>query len=305
MKIDSLDKVTVGLPVFNGEQFIKKRIQSILDQTYSNFELIISDNASTDSTPQICKDFAKMDNRIKFIRHEKNNGAIWNFTFLLNQAKTDYFVWASVDDIWHPEFLEKNIQELNSNNEIVGSISKVKYFEIEHPDSKSEKIDLKFRKFIKKIRVNLKPRDVISLSGSYDEKVKLCLKKSRLQVLYGIFRTDVLRKSIVKEKFLGNDLCVILNILKHGDFHVTNDILLEYSDAGTSKREYISLAREFNDSIFGTIFPWHPLTNWCIKNLGIKLFLKNLDYFLQLNLWCVFLILIDLIRLLVHKINRP
>ena len=67
-------KISIGIPVYNGEKFIRKCIESVLQQTYKNFELIISDNASTDSTPDICKEFLKKDNRITFVRQNENMG---------------------------------------------------------------------------------------------------------------------------------------------------------------------------------------------------------------------------------------
>ena len=120
-------KVSIGLPVYNGEKFLKKRLDSILSQTLETFELIISDNASTDSTSDICKEFASNDTRIHYFRQENNIGAIRNFKYVLDKALCDYFIWASVDDIWLPEFLEKNIKVLENDKNVVGSIGNNTY----------------------------------------------------------------------------------------------------------------------------------------------------------------------------------
>ena len=82
----STPKISIGIPVYNGEKFIRKCIESVLQQTNRNFELIISDNASTDSTPEICKEFLNKDDRISFERQDKNMGGCWNFNFLLQKA---------------------------------------------------------------------------------------------------------------------------------------------------------------------------------------------------------------------------
>ena len=82
-------KLSIGMPVFNGELFIEKAIKSILAQTFTNFELIISDNGSTDSTKKICGEFLTKDKRIKFFSHEKNLGANWNFNFIINNSLSD------------------------------------------------------------------------------------------------------------------------------------------------------------------------------------------------------------------------
>ena len=105
-------KISIGIPVYNGEKFIRKCIESILQQTNRNFELIISDNASTDSSPEICKEFLNKDNRITFVRQNKNMGRLWNFHFLVTKAVGEYFVWVPVDTFLLPEFLERNIAVL-------------------------------------------------------------------------------------------------------------------------------------------------------------------------------------------------
>lgn len=100
-------KVSVGMPVFNGEKYLKEAIDSILSQSFTDFELIISDNASTDSTQTICKDYLVKDNRIRYIRQTENHGAGANFSYVLNNASGKYFIWAAADDFWHPQWLEK------------------------------------------------------------------------------------------------------------------------------------------------------------------------------------------------------
>ena len=79
-----MSKVSIGLPVYNGERFLKVKLDSILQQTHTNFELIISDNASTDKTENICIEYKNKDNRIKYFRQEKNFGVTLNFEFVLS-----------------------------------------------------------------------------------------------------------------------------------------------------------------------------------------------------------------------------
>jgi len=120
--------VTIGIPAFNSAQSISKTINSVLNQTFKNFELIISDNASTDSTSSICMEYAKKDPRIKYIRQEKNI-FIWpNFNYLVNLAEHKYFVWLGADDYWESTFLEKNVSFLESNPNFVGSIGEIDFF---------------------------------------------------------------------------------------------------------------------------------------------------------------------------------
>ena len=83
---ESNPRVSIGLPVYNGENYVTEAIGSLLAQTFTDFELIISDNGSTDSTPEICRDFAKRDSRVRYFRHEVNQGAAWNFNRTLELA---------------------------------------------------------------------------------------------------------------------------------------------------------------------------------------------------------------------------
>jgi len=91
--------VSIGMPVYNGERFITEAIDSILAQTFTDFELIISDNASTDGTEAICNVYAARDSRIRYFRQSKNYGALFNFKFVLNEAQGLYFKWAATDDL--------------------------------------------------------------------------------------------------------------------------------------------------------------------------------------------------------------
>ena len=115
--------VTIGMPVFNGATTITAAINSILDQTFSNFELVISDNCSKDDTAEICKRYAEIDNRIRYVRQDTNLGGSFNFSYLVKQARGAYFMWAAADDIRSPNFLEVNVKFLSENPEFVASAS--------------------------------------------------------------------------------------------------------------------------------------------------------------------------------------
>ena len=88
---DQKPKLTIGIPIYNGEKFVRDKLENILSQTFSNFEIIISDNASTDKTQEICNEFLKNDKRIQYFRQKTNIGGIQNFIFVMSKAKTEYF----------------------------------------------------------------------------------------------------------------------------------------------------------------------------------------------------------------------
>lgn len=117
-----MPNVFLGMPVFNGEIFIRESLDSLLSQTYENWMLLIADNASTDETEAICQEYSAKDKRISYIRHESNKGALFNFKYVLDQADLKYFMWAAADDEWSKDYLECCINTLDScsNVQFVG-----------------------------------------------------------------------------------------------------------------------------------------------------------------------------------------
>jgi glycosyltransferase involved in cell wall biosynthesis len=107
--------LTVGMPVYNGERFIQGAISSILSQTYEDFRLVISDNASIDRTEEICRCYADEDRRIQYMRSPENRGAAWNHNRLVEVAEGRFFKWIGADDLYHPEFLARCVEELEKN----------------------------------------------------------------------------------------------------------------------------------------------------------------------------------------------
>jgi glycosyltransferase involved in cell wall biosynthesis len=116
---DKRSRVSIGMPVFNGEKYVAEALESILAQTYSDFELIISDNASTDGTEEICRGYAARDRRIRYSRNERNLGAARNYNRVFELSSGEYFKWASYDDVLGPEFLARCAKVLDRDPSIV------------------------------------------------------------------------------------------------------------------------------------------------------------------------------------------
>jgi len=112
-------RVSIGLPVFNGERYLSETIESILKQTYSDFELIISDNASTDATKNICLHYANQDRRIRYFRNKTNIGAAKNFNRVFKLSAGIYFKWAAYDDLYASEYLERCVEVLDNFPSVV------------------------------------------------------------------------------------------------------------------------------------------------------------------------------------------
>src|SRR5262245_33185402 len=114
IKMDSnaRPRVTIGMPVYNGGATLRRVLESVIGQTYTNFKLVISDNASTDGTEALCRELSRKDERVIYIRQVENIGAEKNFDFVLSKADSEYFMWNAADDVRSKDFLEKNIDFL-------------------------------------------------------------------------------------------------------------------------------------------------------------------------------------------------
>ena len=108
-------KVFIGMPVYNGERLMSQAIDSLIGQSYTDWVLFISDDASKDKTQSICKEYAKKDPRIIYFRQEKNIGIFASFKFVLDQARGDYFMWAAHDDMWEKNYLQICVEYLEKD----------------------------------------------------------------------------------------------------------------------------------------------------------------------------------------------
>jgi glycosyltransferase involved in cell wall biosynthesis len=115
MGIKKNPRISIGLPVYNGEKFLEQTLDSILAQTFEDYELVISDNASTDRTEEICRTYANQDKRISYYRNPENRGAAWNYNRVFALSSGKYFKWAAHDDICAPRLLERCIEVFDNN----------------------------------------------------------------------------------------------------------------------------------------------------------------------------------------------
>jgi glycosyltransferase involved in cell wall biosynthesis len=291
-------KISIGLPVFNGEEFIRKKLESILSQTFTNFELIISDNASTDSTSEICKEFEKKDKRIRYYKQNKTIAPILNYDFILQKAECEYFLWTAVDDVLLPKFVEKNLEIMVKNKNVVSSVSRMKLYGpmTEYMESKISNKSF-FSRAYKKYYQKNGYQDTFPASGNYENRVKEYMKNIRHnQVLYGIYRTEQIKKSFVNVSFIASDAATTLDLLKYGELYVTDEILMEVYDSGMSRSGMIEGLKKMHQKNMGSIFPFFPFTVWCINNLGRRFFLKNLSFFMKINYEGGASLFIDILR---------
>jgi glycosyltransferase involved in cell wall biosynthesis len=121
--------VSIGLPVFNGERYLRKAIESILAQSYGDFELILSDNASSDGTADICSAFSTLDERVRFERNATNCGAAANFNRVVHRARSPYFKWAAHDDLLDKTYLARTLAALEAAPDAIAAHTHVAFID--------------------------------------------------------------------------------------------------------------------------------------------------------------------------------
>jgi glycosyltransferase involved in cell wall biosynthesis len=190
-------QISIGMPVYNGEQFIREALDSLLVQTFTDFELIISDNASTDGTEAICREYETRDKRIRYVRWALNRGAIANFNFVLNEAVGEYFMWAACDDIRSVDYLELNCHFLGRNPDYVASTCPTRYEDGSFDQKRMGDGTLEGRRSAR----------ISDFFGCWHANGRF----------YSLFRLDVLRKNLyIEHDFLGSDWSIVLDLVSKG-----------------------------------------------------------------------------------------
>jgi glycosyltransferase involved in cell wall biosynthesis len=194
-------RVSIGLAVYNGEKFIEDAIKSILAQTYRDFELIISDNNSTDETDEICRRYAAHDDRIRYSRHAANIGGANNENSTVRLARGEYFRWAAYDDVCAPDLLEKHVAVLDREPSVVLCFS-----------------------MVNEIDENGKVMNVISLKQGLSPKAherfsQLADPKHHCEIFYGLVRTDILRKTRLQQNYTDSDRTLLAELSLYGPFY--------------------------------------------------------------------------------------
>lgn len=114
-----MPKVSIAVPTYNCEKYITQSLESLLGQTFGDFELVISDNASTDGTEAICRRFEAQDRRVRYVRRTQNIGGPGNFRYVFSLCSGKYHKWSTADDYWHPDFLNEAVAVLDGRPDVV------------------------------------------------------------------------------------------------------------------------------------------------------------------------------------------
>jgi glycosyltransferase involved in cell wall biosynthesis len=198
---DETKPVSIGLPVYNGERYLEETLNSVLNQTFADFDLYIADNASTDRTEEICRDYASRDNRIHYLRNEVNLGASKNYTICFDPAKSKYFRWQNADDPIEPTLIERCIKVLDENPQVVLTYGKTRIIDADGGfiEDYDDQLDLS--------------------EDTAAERFITCTRNIGLQnVMYGLIRREALAKTALLGNYIASDINLIGELSLYGKF---------------------------------------------------------------------------------------
>lgn len=197
-------KVSIGLPVYNGEKYLSETIDCFLAQTFTDFELIVCDNASTDQTQQIVQDYAKQDSRIQYFRNSINIGATGNHNRTLELSSGEYFKWAGHDDRYAPEYLERCVEVLDNESSVVLCYPKTVIIDENGQFTKYYEDGFHLR--------DMKPH----------ERFRRIVRHSNKEMFnpsLGVIRTDILKKAQPYGSFFAADRVLLAELALFGEFY--------------------------------------------------------------------------------------
>ena len=200
--------ISIGLPVYNGENYLAQSIESILDQTCQDFELIISDNASTDNTEAICRAFAEKSDKIRYFRQDENIGASGNFEFAFQQARGTYFRWQAHDDYAYPQLLEKCLARLQAEPDAVLCFS-----EADMVDADGNHLKIYSHADFD----TTDPDPIKRFAGR--------LRSDGIVEVFGLMPRAVLGRIERLGPFYGNDRCLLAHLALMGRFLIVPEVL--------------------------------------------------------------------------------
>ena len=211
--------LSVTLPVYNGERHVTAALDSLLAQTYDDFEIIICDNASTDRTGEICQQYAARDGRIRYHRNPENVGAAPNFNLAFDMAKAPFFKWASHDDVIEPEYLERCMDLMLNDDTMVVCHSDVILIDDDG-------------KFI------TEHTEGLDEAGSDDPAVRfrnLIMADHWCTDVFGVIRRDALAKTPRIARYVGSDRVLLAELALHGRYgHVDQPLFSNRDHSGRS-----------------------------------------------------------------------
>lgn len=194
-------KLTVGMPVYNEAQFLSVAVKSILDQDFDDFEFIISDNASSDGTEHIARQFAGQDRRIRYVRQPRNKGTIANVITILKMARGQFIMFGGGHDYWEPQYMSRCIEAIESDESIVLAYTEAWWGT---PESRGERHMLGNRFDTRGLPLSRRLLTTAARVPPY--------------AIYGVMRTHLVRNMMLWKPSFGPDLKILFHLATSGSF---------------------------------------------------------------------------------------
>ncbi|MBO0827468.1 MAG: glycosyltransferase family 2 protein [Streptosporangiales bacterium] len=212
----TVPRLSIGLPVHNGEEYLAESLDALLAQSFTDFELIISDNASTDGTPEICRHYAATDARVRYLRQPRNIGAAPNHNAVLHAARGELFKWASHDDLYDRDLLARCVEVLDAHPDLV--LASCYSATI---DAHGVRVDaaVGYPRATDSTRAPERFRSQLFAHGGDDD--------------YGVIRTEVLRGIPPTGSYYHADRTFVAELTLHGRFHRIPEALYYRRDLPT------------------------------------------------------------------------
>lgn len=213
-------RLSIGVPVFNGEDYIEEAIRSHLDQDYTDFEVIVSDNCSTDSTPEIVRSLIEEDNRITYTRTDENVGGPANFNRLFRLSTGELFRWAAADDRIEPGYLSKVIALMDEDRTIViGHSDCVLIDPKSDPMLEMDQGYLGGDGYLEAIRLNPPEGDERFDSSEPNKRIDAIINNNhRHFYIFGVMRRDIMFQTRLHGPFYGGDRTFLVEMAMRGGF---------------------------------------------------------------------------------------
>ncbi len=242
--------LTIGVPVHNGERYLEEALRSIIAQESVDLEVIISDNASTDRTPELCRSFAARDRRILYVRNDSNLGAAANYNRVVELARGEYFKWSAHDDVLDPAFARGCMAELERDRGAVLCFPRAVVIDEVGTEVGPETMD-----------------ELVVRAATPHARLKEYLASSwdnpRCTAILGVLRTAALRRTRLIEPYISADRVLLAELALQGRFRRIAEVLLKRRrHEGSSMRSHASLQdrmRWFGASYAGSVRSPHLL----------------------------------------------
>ena len=210
--MNSRPLVSIGMPLYNSERYVREALDALLAQDYPNFELIISDNASTDATESICREYAARDSRVQYHRAESNMGAVWNFRRVFELSRGEYFMWAAFDDLRAPQYLSRCVEALEAQPSAVMCCTDIRV--IDEDGREVGETDF--------------PRGIRMAGREVSTRLRGISRSLYWYDFYGLMRRRVLAATRLPQPSWGFDVILMLEMCLRGEVLLVREKLFSY-----------------------------------------------------------------------------